>query len=91
MSRSCLLIGLALAAFNAHADHPGLDFGADTAGPIRTIGAATLHKGETVAGAQIEYVRNKQFSDDQLTGFAAQDVATNSTSFRHRSPSRAVR
>ena len=78
MSRLVPLLGLALAAFTARADHPGLDFGAATAGPIRTVVAATLPKGAAVAGAQIEYLGNKQFTDDQLKGFSAQGVAAHS-------------
>lgn len=76
--RLTLFAGLALIASTARADHPGLDFGAATAGPIRTVASATLPKGAVAAGVQIEYARTRQFTDDQLKGFAANDVAAHS-------------
>ena len=78
MRRLILLVGLSLAFSAARADHPGLDFGAATAGPIRTVAATTMPKGATAAGAQMEYVRIRRFTDDQLKAFAAQGVAVHS-------------
>ncbi len=76
--RLVLFAGLTLIVCTARADHPGLDFGAATAGPIRTVASATLPKGAVAAGVQIEYARTRQFTDDQLKGFAANDVAAHS-------------
>jgi hypothetical protein len=63
------------------ADHPSLSFGAATAGPITTIPAATLPRGTRSFGVQVEYVKSKQFSDQQLLDLDAQGIDAHSSGY----------
>jgi hypothetical protein len=58
----------------ARADHPSIAFGTATAGPITTISAATLPQGMKSIGLQVEYVKSKGFSDQQLLDLDAQGI-----------------
>lgn len=62
----------------ACADHPGLDFGGATAGPIQTISTATLSKDAKVFGLQSDYLKSEEFSNNKLKAFAAQGVEAHS-------------
>lgn len=58
----------------ARADHPSIAFGTATAGPITTLSAATLPQGMKSIGLQVEYVKSKGFSDQQLLDLDAQGI-----------------
>jgi Putative MetA-pathway of phenol degradation len=79
MLRELVLGAGALAlAHPAFAHHPSGSSSTNDAGPIATISATTLEKGETVAGIVFETVKFNAFSDAQLGSFAGQHLHVHS-------------
>jgi len=76
-----LTLALMGASSVSWADHPSLSFGAATAGPITTIPAVTLPRGTKSFGVQVEYVKSKQFSDQQLLDLDAQGIDAHSSGY----------
>jgi hypothetical protein len=68
----------ALLACPAFAHHPSGASSTGGAGPIATISATTLEKGQGVAGIVLEAVDIDPFSDAQLAGFAGNHVHAHS-------------
>jgi len=55
----------------AQADHPTVAFGSEASGPINTIAANTLAKGQTSLGLRTEIIGFDEFSDAELERLAA--------------------
>ena len=55
----------------AHADHPTIAFGSESAGAINTISATPLPVGAWGFGLRSEIITNDEFSTEQLQNFAA--------------------
>jgi len=61
------------------ADHPTAGFGSGLAGPITTISATTLSKGQWSIGFRTEYLDFRSFSNVELEQFAEQGQKVEST------------
>lgn len=73
---------LALGAANfAYADHPAVDFGSGTSGPIATIPAATLPKGAAGFGVRAQYVKSERLSDEELQSRAGRHIHAHSADY----------
>ncbi|HWE17830.1 MAG TPA: transporter [Hyphomicrobiaceae bacterium] len=68
----------ALLASPAFAHHPSGASSTGDAGPIATISATTLEKGQSVAGIVLETVQFDAFSDAQLVDFAGKHIHAHS-------------
>lgn len=70
----CLALAAALAFAPAlvRADHPAPTLGLGYAGPIQTLSAYTLERGQTAFGARVGYDRFEAFSDARLRAIGAQ-------------------
>ncbi|MCI0605578.1 hypothetical protein L0156_21545 [bacterium] len=79
-SAYCICFLLIFVSRAAVADHPSAGFGADSTGPIVTVGAITLNKGQWSFSSRLEYLDLQTFTDDQLIEFAEQDQHIHSTS-----------
>jgi hypothetical protein len=77
-SVAVVLIGASAAA---RADHASISFGVATAGPITTIAASTLPQGMATIGVQVEYVKSRQFSDQQLLNLDEQGIDAHSSDY----------
>jgi hypothetical protein len=62
----------------AYADHSGIGFGGDGAGPITTIAADTLPQGKLALGLTSEFIKTEAFSDAELAAFASDHVHAHS-------------
>ncbi len=71
MPAAVLFLILVVPAAKAIADHPAGGFGPGRAGPIVTVPATTLPKGERVVALRTEYTRFDRVSDENLTQAAA--------------------
>lgn len=74
-----LLAAMALGGMNcAYADHPGVGFGAGTAGPITAISASTLPKGKWAFGLRYDYTAFDEYSEERLIQFAQRGLDVHS-------------
>ncbi len=60
----------ALCCASARADHPGVAFGSEAAGPINTLSAATLPAGTVAISLRNEFVERDQFAAARLAQLA---------------------
>jgi hypothetical protein len=67
-----ILLLLLVPAQMARAHHPGVGFGAGTAGPVITIPGQTMPRDQWAVGLRWDYQRFDAFSDAQLAQYAAQ-------------------
>lgn len=73
---------LALGAANlAYADHPSVDFGSGTSGPIATIPATTLPEGAAAFGARVQYMKSKSLPDEELRSRAGRHIHAHSADY----------
>jgi hypothetical protein len=72
---------IAICFDNAFADHPSVDFGTDTSGPISTIPATTLPKGVFGFGMRAEYVETDRYGDMELEQLAGRHIHAHSADF----------
>lgn len=56
------------------ADHPTPAFGAEASGPINTISAGTLARGQRAIGLRTEIIHSDTFSDEALESLAARGI-----------------
>ena len=68
-----LVLGL-LFGTDAWADHPTAAFGSEASGPINTIAATPMPRGQWSIGLRTEVINFDEFSDAELEGFAAQGL-----------------
>jgi hypothetical protein len=64
--------------FPAHAHHPSGVSSTGDAGPIATLSATTLARGQSAAAVFLEMVRIDAFSDTELKGYAARHIHAHS-------------
>jgi len=80
--RNSALVGAGIAALlatsSAHAHHPGGAGTVSNAGPIVTISAETLAKGQSAVAVMMEATRIAAFSDSQLVNSASKHVHAHS-------------
>ncbi len=70
---------LILLAGHAWPDHPTMSVGSGMAGPINTLPAETLPKGQWTVGLRYEYLKLDALSDNRLSQAAAAGEALHST------------
>jgi len=70
---------LILLSGNAWSDHPTMSVGSGMAGPINTLPAETLPKGQWTAGFRYEYLKMDALSDNKLSRLSDEGEAVHST------------
>ena len=70
---------LLLLSGNAWSDHPTMGVGSGMAGPINTLPAETLPKGQWTAGFRYEYLKMDALSDNKLSRLSEEGEEVHST------------
>jgi len=70
---------LLLLSGNALSDHPTMSIGSGMAGPINTLPAETLPKGQWTTGFRYEYLKMDALSDSKLSHLSEEGEAVHST------------